>query len=92
MKSENFLNKVDRYLAAKSNYFGVGGGTMLFEDFIEEMDKFDKELCENIEAGMIFISKMIYIVLYFSSSCVLYVVGFSVLSIFDCPSVFSNDY
>ena len=53
---------MDRYLAAKSNYFGVGGGTMLFEDFIEEMDKFDKEICENIEAGtfcMIFISKMI---------------------------------
>jgi hypothetical protein len=54
LKSENFLNKVDRYLAAKSNYFGVGGGTMLFEDFIEEMDKFDKEICENIEAGTIF--------------------------------------
>lgn len=40
------------YLAAKSNYFGVGGGTMLFGEFVEEMDKFDKEICENIEAGV----------------------------------------
>lgn len=45
------LDTVIRYLAAKSNYFGVGGGTGLFEDFTNKKGQFSCKICKTIEAG-----------------------------------------
>ncbi|KAK3603655.1 hypothetical protein CHS0354_017371 [Potamilus streckersoni] len=40
------------YLAAKSNYFGVGGGTRDFEQFVKKHSQFASEVCRTIEAGV----------------------------------------
>ncbi|KAL3832487.1 hypothetical protein ACJMK2_024127 [Sinanodonta woodiana] len=40
------------YLAAKSNYFGVGGGTRDFEQFVKKHGHFVSEVCHTIEAGV----------------------------------------
>lgn len=40
------------YFAAKSHYFGVGGGTSSFLDFAEESNLFNCEIVEEIEAPL----------------------------------------
>ncbi|XP_071158195.1 histidine protein methyltransferase 1 homolog [Mytilus edulis] len=51
-----FTSQLDKhgtiYLAAKSNYFGVGGGTRLFEDFTNKKGQFSCKICKTIEAGV----------------------------------------
>ncbi|XP_053373992.1 histidine protein methyltransferase 1 homolog [Mercenaria mercenaria] len=50
---ENFLSPDGEiYIAAKSNYFGVGGGTRDFESFVHELGGFTIETCCTIEAGV----------------------------------------
>lgn len=48
------LLKVDGqiFLAAKSNYYGVGGGTRLFEDFITKEENFTYESVKVMEANV----------------------------------------
>ncbi|ESP01169.1 hypothetical protein LOTGIDRAFT_139771, partial [Lottia gigantea] len=41
-------------ISAKSYYFGVGGGTRLFESFLQENGVFSSEVVHVIEAGIIF--------------------------------------
>jgi hypothetical protein len=43
-----------RYVAAKSNYFGVGGGTRDFESFVLKGGKFNVETCHTVETGVSF--------------------------------------
>lgn len=40
-----------RFLAAKSHYYGVGGGTRLFEDFITKEENFTYESVKVMEAS-----------------------------------------
>ncbi|NXC48050.1 MET18 methyltransferase, partial [Penelope pileata] len=40
------------YLAAKVHYFGVGGGTYLFEKFIEERNVFRSRVVKEIDEGL----------------------------------------
>ncbi|XP_046350025.1 histidine protein methyltransferase 1 homolog [Haliotis rufescens] len=40
------------YLAAKSTYFGVGGGTRLFETFLKRGNVFTSQVCLEIQAGV----------------------------------------
>ncbi|XP_067650131.1 histidine protein methyltransferase 1 homolog isoform X1 [Haliotis asinina] len=40
------------YLAAKSTYFGVGGGTRLFEAFLIKENVFTSQVCLEIKAGV----------------------------------------
>lgn len=43
---------MDKFLAAKSNYYGVGGGTRLFEDFITKEENFTYESVKVMEANV----------------------------------------
>jgi len=49
---------VHRLVAAKSNYFGVGGGTRDFERFIQNDNTFSISTCHTIKAGMSLVSCM----------------------------------
>ncbi|XP_078599976.1 histidine protein methyltransferase 1 homolog [Branchiostoma floridae x Branchiostoma japonicum] len=40
------------YLAAKTHYFGVGGGTRLFEEFLRKEDVFSSEVCKVYSEGV----------------------------------------
>ena len=40
------------YIAAKSNYFGVGGGTRSFEEFVRKQEMFDLDVIEEISADI----------------------------------------
>ncbi|XP_078681673.1 histidine protein methyltransferase 1 homolog [Branchiostoma floridae x Branchiostoma belcheri] len=40
------------YLAAKTHYFGVGGGTRLFEEFVRKEDVFRSEVCKVYSEGV----------------------------------------
>ena len=46
-----FFNFFYRYLSAKSNYFGVGGGVYDFIDFIKKEGLFYADICHEIQAG-----------------------------------------
>ncbi|NWH68865.1 MET18 methyltransferase, partial [Geococcyx californianus] len=47
------LDKKGRvYLASKAHYFGVGGGTYLFEKFIEERNIFRSSIVKTIDKGL----------------------------------------
>lgn len=41
-----------RYLAAKSHYFGVGGGTRQFEEFLKKEDVFKFSTCWSSSHGL----------------------------------------
>ncbi|KAK6166228.1 hypothetical protein SNE40_022975 [Patella caerulea] len=41
-----------RYIAAKSYYFGVGGGTRQFEQYLKDSGKFNSQVVEVINAGV----------------------------------------
>ncbi|CAH1119175.1 unnamed protein product [Phaedon cochleariae] len=47
-----FLDIYYRYLAAKSFYFGVGGGITLFQDFLDEQKVFKYTTCWKCEEGV----------------------------------------
>ncbi|XP_060563155.1 histidine protein methyltransferase 1 homolog [Ruditapes philippinarum] len=50
---EHFLSQDGEiYVAAKSNYFGVGGGTRDFESFVLKAGKFNVETCHTVETGV----------------------------------------
>ncbi|CAH1232745.1 histidine protein methyltransferase 1 homolog [Branchiostoma lanceolatum] len=40
------------YLAAKTHYFGVGGGTRLFEEFLQKEGVFQSEVCKVYSEGV----------------------------------------
>ncbi|KAL4640213.1 hypothetical protein GN956_G12652 [Arapaima gigas] len=40
------------YLATKSHYFGVGGGLLLFQDFVQQKGVFDLKCLKKIEGGL----------------------------------------
>lgn len=46
------LNSYDRYLAAKTCYFGVGGGLRSFEEFVARKGVFDSTVCWTCKEGV----------------------------------------
>ena len=40
-----------RYVAAKTHYFGVGGGTRMFEDLVKERGDFTINVCKEYKQG-----------------------------------------
>ena len=42
-----------RYLAAKTHYFGVGGGTRSFEDMVKQRGEFNIEVCKTYTRGKV---------------------------------------
>jgi hypothetical protein len=47
----NYPEPQNRLVAAKSNYYGVGGGTGLFEDFVQKEGYFSYTCVKTIKAG-----------------------------------------
>jgi len=45
------FNLSPRYLAAKTYYFGVGGGTRSFEDLVRQEDVFSSKVIQEFADG-----------------------------------------